>query len=73
VWFVGQDHLNLFVMAVSAQFMLYGPDTLISATGAIDRIAQCALVAAGIIGMGSCGSVVQEQFVGMLYEEQSRI
>jgi hypothetical protein len=50
--------------------LLYGPDALISATGAIDvGSRKYALVAAAVInGMGSCGSVLEEPIIGMLYQ-----
>lgn len=69
-WFVAPGHLTLFVVALSLTgFMLYGPDSLISATGAIDvGSRKYALAAAALInGMGSCGSVVQEPLIGSLY------
>jgi len=69
--FVGPEHLTMFVVALSLTgFMLYGPDALISATGAIDvGSRKHALVAAAVInGMGSCGSVLEEPIIGMLYQ-----
>ncbi|MHB8873052.1 MAG: MFS transporter [Myxococcaceae bacterium] len=52
-------------------FTLYGPDALMSGAGAMDiGSRRGAVLAAGIInGMGSVGSVVQELFIGRLYDE----
>lgn len=52
-----------------AGFMLYGPDSLISGVGAIDRSKRGALTAAGIInGTGSIGPIFQEEIIGWLYK-----
>ncbi|MDX9721849.1 MAG: MFS transporter [Myxococcota bacterium] len=67
----GAQSLLIFTLAMGlAGFMLFGPDSLISGTGAIDvGSAKGALVAAGVInGMGSIGPVVQEQVIGWMYE-----
>jgi OPA family sugar phosphate sensor protein UhpC-like MFS transporter len=71
-WVAGSAHFTLFIVALSLTgFMLYGPDALVSATGAIDvGSRRFALVAAAIInGMGSLGSVFQESVIGFLYNE----
>jgi sugar phosphate permease len=49
-------------------FMLYGPDSLASCTGAIDvGSARGAVLAAGIVnGMGSLGPICQEKIIGFL-------
>ena len=51
-------------------FTLYGPDSLLVGTGAVDvGSRRTALAAAGIInGMGSVGAVTQELVVSRLYE-----
>jgi sugar phosphate permease len=52
-------------------FTLYGPDALMSGAGAMDiGSRRGAVLAAGIInGMGSVGSVVQELFIGRMYDQ----
>jgi sugar phosphate permease len=73
-WFVGAEHFTMFLVALSLTgFMLYGPDALVSATGAIDvGSRKYALVAAAIInGMGSVGSVLEEFVIGWIYNEHS--
>jgi OPA family sugar phosphate sensor protein UhpC-like MFS transporter len=51
-------------------FTLYGPDALMTGAGAMDiGSRRGATLAAGIInGMGSIGSVVQELWIGKLYD-----
>jgi sugar phosphate permease len=65
----GSASLPVFVVGLSlVGFTLYGPDTLISGTAAIevgDR--RTAVLAAALInGMGSVGSIVQELVLGRL-------
>jgi len=64
------DLLLFTIFLASTGFMLYGPDSLISGTGAIDATSQkSALKAAGIInGIGSIGALVQEHSIAWLYE-----
>ncbi len=51
-------------------FMLYGPDSILNGAGAISIAGRRdALTAVGIInGIGSIGSVVQEEVIGRLYD-----
>ena len=51
-------------------FMLYGPDSIINGAGAISTAGRFdALTAVAIInGIGSIGSVVQEEVIGRLYD-----
>lgn len=70
LWQVGTRSATLFTIGLALiGFMLYGPDSLLSAAGAIDVGGKDgALAAAGIInGIGATGSVLQEQVVGQLY------
>ncbi|MBT3222840.1 MAG: MFS transporter, partial [Proteobacteria bacterium] len=64
---------NLVLFAVSmglVGFTLYGPDSLMTGAGAMDvGSKRSAVMAAGIInGMGSVGSVAQEQIFGYLLD-----
>ncbi len=71
MFFLGEGSLVFFTISMGlAGFMLFGPDSLISGTGAIDvGSRRGALVAAGIInGMGSAGPIFQEQLVGWMYD-----
>jgi sugar phosphate permease len=72
MYFFGSADLIWFVVSMGMiGFMLYGPDSLLSGTGAIDIGSQKgALAAAGIInGMGSAGPIFQEQMIGFMYEK----
>ncbi len=55
-------------------FTLYGPDSLLSGSGAQDvGSREGAILAAGLInGMGSFGGLFQEEFVAWLYEKCGR-
>lgn len=71
LWQMGTRSATLFTVGLALMgFMLYGPDSLLSAAGAIDVGGKDgALAAAGIInGIGATGSVLQEQVVGQLYD-----
>ena len=66
--------LFIFIMFLALTgFMLYGPDSLISGTGAIDATSkESALMAAGIInGIGSIGALIQEHTIAWLYESNA--
>ncbi|MBN1946114.1 MAG: MFS transporter [Bradymonadales bacterium] len=69
VWWVGMASMGLFLVGLGAiGFMLAGPDSLISGVGTIDVASKRgAVVAAAIInGVGSLGSIAQEQIVGLI-------
>jgi sugar phosphate permease len=69
LWYLGPASVLLFTIGTFfVGFMLYGPDSLASCTGAIDvGSASSAALAAGIInGMGSLGPVCQEKVIGYL-------
>lgn len=70
----GARSVTLFTIGIGLiGFMLFGPDSLISGTGAIDvGTRKRAIAAAGIInGMGSCGAVLQELVIGNLYQRDA--
>lgn len=74
LWQVGPRSPLLFAIGLGAiGFMIYGPDSLLSAAGAIDvGRSGGAVAAAGIInGIGAAGSVLQEEVVGQLYHGAS--
>ena len=73
LWLVGPSSVSAFVIGLAAVgFMLYGPDSLLSAAGAMDvGTKHGAVAAAGIInGMGSLGSVLQEGVVGEFFARE---
>ena len=68
---IGTSSLLMFTIGLSfCGFMLMGPDSLLSGTGAIDVGGRKhALMAAGIInGMGSIGPVFQEEIIGWVLQ-----
>lgn len=74
LWFIGLQSPLYFAVALGLiGFMLYGPDSLLTGAGAIDvGSRKYAIAAAGIInGMGSCGSVCQDIFIGQLYDKNN--
>jgi OPA family glycerol-3-phosphate transporter-like MFS transporter len=71
LWGPGSGSVTYFAVGLAVVgFMLYGPDSLMTAAGAIDLGSRRgAIAAAGVInGMGSVGSVVQEKVVANLYQ-----
>jgi sugar phosphate permease len=69
LWYLGPVSVLFFTIGTFfIGFMLYGPDSLASCTGAIDvGSASGAALAAGIInGVGSLGPVCQEKVIGYL-------
>jgi N-acyl-D-aspartate/D-glutamate deacylase/sugar phosphate permease len=71
LWQLGGRSPAAFTICLGAiGFLLYGPDVLISAAGAIDvGERRHALAAAGVInGMGSLGPVLHEALIGELYQ-----
>jgi len=69
LWHFGAKSVFLFTLGTFViGFMLYGPDSLASCTGAIDvGSTKGAVMAAGIInGMGSLGPILQEKVIGYL-------
>ena len=74
--FVGVRSIWLFGVGLSiCGFMLMGPDSLLSGTGAIDVGGRKgAVVAAGIInGLGSIGPIFQEEIIGMVLDRWGHI
>jgi OPA family glycerol-3-phosphate transporter-like MFS transporter len=74
LWQLGGSSVTLFAVGLGlVGFMIYGPDSLLSAAGAIDvGRSGGAVAAAGIInGIGAAGSVLQEEVVGQLYRGAS--
>ncbi|MCK5799655.1 MAG: MFS transporter [Deltaproteobacteria bacterium] len=70
LWQLGSSSVTIFTISLGLiGFMIYGPDSLLSAAGAIDvGRSGGAIAAAGIInGIGATGSVLQEEIVGALY------
>ncbi|MCC6750192.1 MAG: MFS transporter [Deltaproteobacteria bacterium] len=70
LWLVGVRSVPLFALSLGlVGFLLYGPDSLLSAAGAIDVGSQAgALRASGLInGIGAVGSILQELVIGELY------
>jgi sugar phosphate permease len=70
LWILGARSVTYFTVGLGiVGFMLYGPDSLLSAAGAIDLGGRRgAIAAAGAInGMGAIGSLVQEKIVGAIY------
>ena len=73
LWLVGRQSVAAFATAIGLiGFFLYGPDSLITAAGAIDiGSPRYALLAAGLInGTGSLGPVLQEVIIGNLYQKE---
>ena len=69
LWKYGAGSIGIFVIGLACVgFMLAGPDSLLSGVGSIDITSKRgAVVAAAIInGIGSLGSVVQEQVIGAI-------
>lgn len=71
--FASQSVLLFTVGTFIIGFMLYGPDSLASCTGAIDvGSTKGAVLAAGIInGMGSLGPILQEKTIGYLLKSSA--
>jgi OPA family sugar phosphate sensor protein UhpC-like MFS transporter len=75
LYLLGSKNILVFTISIGvAGFMLFGPDSLLSGVGAIDvGSKQGALAAAGVInGMGSIGTIFQEQLIGWLYQRYDR-
>jgi sugar phosphate permease len=68
VMYLGTSPIMIAVCFCLVGFMLYGPDMLLSAAGAIEIAGtRNSVVVAGIVnGIGSIGPVVQEQVIGFL-------
>jgi sugar phosphate permease len=68
VIYLGTSPLFIALCFCFVGFMLYGPDMMLSATGAVDIAgARNGVVVAGIVnGLGSIGPVFQEQIIGWL-------
>jgi sugar phosphate permease len=72
LYVAGQHDLLLFSACLALiGFSLYGPDALMTGAGAIDvGGAKRAVLAAGLIGgLGSAGPVVQELWLGHLFDQ----
>lgn len=68
VMYLGTTPIVIALCFCFVGFMLYGPDMLLSGTGAVEIAgARNGVAIAGIVnGMGSVGPVVQEQIIGLL-------
>ncbi|HDP34421.1 MAG TPA: MFS transporter, partial [Candidatus Hydrogenedentes bacterium] len=68
IMYLGTSPLLIAAFCCLVGFMLYGPDMLLSAAGAIEIAgASNGVVVAGVVnGIGSIGPVVQEQVIGFL-------
>jgi OPA family sugar phosphate sensor protein UhpC-like MFS transporter len=72
LYVAGQNSLALFSICLALiGFTLYGPDALMTGAGAVDVGGpQRAVLAAGLIGgLGSAGPVVQELWLGRLFDQ----